>query len=411
MKLPNAIKVLLENYCGINYEVIGTASIAFLVKNRKIACGLPSDEAYFKYLISDKDEFNNFVEGLLVPETWFFRDTNPFIHLTAFSKTFGVNKCFFRALSLACATGEETYSIAMTLLNSGWSSDNFCVYGIDLGQKSLDIAQKGVYSKSSFYPQDPCDKSLFFDQTSNNLYSVKDTVRKSVHFMQGNIIDPTLFRDSPPFHAIFARNILIYFALDARKLALDNIDRLLLPNGHLFLGHADNISILTDKFKSTGQPSAFVFEKALPADPKLPRNKTQQMTPHFIRHTTPPLSSNEKADPKNNSDTPAHPKPNFKFLEKAREFANKGLFRQSKTYIDKYIKIHGPSADAYFLTGQIFAAQNKLDSAEDAYKKAIYLDSNHLNALFQLELLCIGKGDLEQAKILRERLIRIKDIK
>lgn len=394
MKLPDPIKQLIENYCGINYELIGKASLESLVKNRRAFFKLPSDDDYFNLLLTSRDEFNNFVEGLLIPETWFFRDTNPFIHLNTFSNQFDKNRTFLRILSIPCATGEETYSIAITLINSGWSPTNFSVYGVDISQKFIDIAQEGIYSKKSFYPQDPCDKSKYFDQI-NNQFSIKNDVRRAVHFMHGNIIDSTLFNNAPPFHAIFARNILIYFSIEARKKVLANLDRLLLPNGLLFLGHADNISLLSDKFKPTGHPSAFVFEKSTTATREYKHPITQITLPRKQRSLLSPTSPTSSA-------------PNLNLLEKAQELANLGLFQQAETYCNDCINSHGPSPDVYFLLGQIFAAQNNLDSAEHAYKKTIYLDNNHIDALFQLELLYLTKGDNEQAKILHDRLIRVK---
>lgn len=396
-ELPPLIKLRLENYCGIDYELIGKGSIASLIKKRQIECSLPSDEAYFDFLSKNNNEFNAFVEGLLIPETWFFRDSNPFLYLSDFSKKFEINKTFLRILSIPCATGEETYSIAMTLINTGWSTNSFSVHGVDLGQKFIEIAQKGIYSKKSFHSKDYCEKSKYFDQIDDNFFSIKKSVQDPVHFMHGNIIDPKLLNSSPLFHAIFARNILIYLSLDARKKALANIDRLLLPNGRLFLGHADDISLLSDKFKPTGPPSAFVFEKSLPTK--------QNFT--FIQNK-PNLKKRASKDPIPTA-IPPPINTNSELLEQAQQLANQGLFQQAKEFCNKHIKIHGPSAEPYFLIGQIFAAQNKLDSAEEAYKKAIYLNNKHVNALFQLELLYIGKNNLKQAKILHDRLIRLKN--
>ncbi len=268
-ELPTSIIQRIEDYCGIDYQLIGKASITAIIKKRMIECSLPHEHAYFDYLSKNNDEFITFVENLLIPETWFLRDTNPFLYLNHFSKKFEINKTFLRILSIPCATGEEPYSIAFTLLNAGWSTNNFSVYGIDLGKKFIEFAQKGIYSNKSFYPQDYCEKSKYFDQTQDNFFSIKKSIQNSVHFLHGNIIDPNLLSSEPLFHAIFARNILIYLSTQARKKALANIDRLLLPNGRLFLGHADDISLLSNKFKPSGPPSAFAFEKSPPTQKNL----------------------------------------------------------------------------------------------------------------------------------------------
>lgn len=386
MKLPESIRQLLENYCGIDYQVTGDAALSSLLNFRRLQANVPSDDAYFRLLQTDTTELKAFVDGLLVPETWFFRDTNPFKYLRSFAKQFDQNSTFLRILSVPCATGEEPYSIAITLLDLGWLPKNFSIDAIDLSPNFLDIAKKGIYSLKSFRPQDPLDQSKYFDQIDERHFSLKSPIRTSVNFKQGNIIDPFFLNHASPYHVIFARNLLIYFSQNARKKTLDNIDRLLLPDGLLFLGHADNISFLSNKFARSAHPSAFAFKKL-----SQPAQKTHHIKLRSHEHHQNPASSS------------------LKFLEQARDCAQKGLFYQAKEYSNRHIRAHGPSAEAYFLMGQIFASQGKFASAEEAYKKSIYLDSNNLDAISQLELLCIKKGDFHQAKILRNRSIRLKN--
>lgn len=269
MALPPSIKELLNNYCGIDDEVIGNVPISIFIKNRSAELNLPSQDSYFNRLLSDNSELAIFANSLLVPETWFFRDTSPFLQLSSLIKKWSPSTTPLKILSLACATGEEPYSIAITLINAGWSPTHFSIYAVDLNQNSLKIAQKGIYSSKSFRSQDPFDPSLYFDKLDNSLFSIKEIYRKPIHFIHNNALNPLLFYNEAPFHILFARNILIYLTLDARQKLLTNIDRLLMPNGNLFLGHADHIYSLTNKFKSIGQPSAFAFEKTTTHTPKL----------------------------------------------------------------------------------------------------------------------------------------------
>lgn len=259
MNLPKSISDILQQRCGIDYTILGKATIETLVKNRRMECNIASNEEYFERLLSSDEEFDAFVEGLLVPETWFFRDKEPFTWLDSWLQNVKDSKPFLRILCAPCATGEEAYSIAMTLIDNGWSPQNFKIQAIDLSEKFLEQAKLGHYKEKSFRDTPFKEKPQHFDILEEGIFSVKEHLRQSINFTKGNLANPLFLMDQHPFDVIFLRNVLIYFTEKARGKLLSAIDRLLVPDGILILGHADNISTITDKFQPVGPPRAFAY--------------------------------------------------------------------------------------------------------------------------------------------------------
>lgn len=385
MTLPDPIDKLISSRLGLNYKTLGKEGLKNLVNKRKAACAITQDHDYFDYLMSHPSEFEIFKEGLLVPETWFFRDSTPFDFLTDWASKKKASNEIINISSIPCATGEEPYSISIALIDADWKPENIKIYASDISTSFVATAKKGIYSKKSFRNQDPVSLNSFFDQLDDHYFSVKELYRTPIQFQVNNIASPNLFNNDLLFDVIFARNVLIYFTDEGKKNAINNIEKLLAPNGLLILGHADNITSLTNNFKKTGPPGAFAYEKTL--------------TTPALKNIIHSKNTTAKARPEEQKLS--------KLLIDSKKYADQGLFNNATDACLRDIQLHGPSAQAYFIMGQIFTAQNKLTQAEDAYKKALQIDINHQETLFQYELLCIRNGNSEQAKKLRNRALSL----
>lgn len=272
MKLPIDIAQRLENDFGLDYSVLGPATIETLVSNRAEHHKLKDAQEYFDLLRKSITEFLTFTHGLLVSESWFFRDRLPFNFLIEVLEP--KRRQFIRILSLGCASGEEPYSISMTLLDNGWDAHEFSILGIDLSPKSIEKAKCGEYTKIAFRGIDALGKEKHFERTPEGKYRVKNNIRKPVSFLLGNAIDPSIFLNEDPFDIIFFRNTLIYFTDKSRQQILNRINTLLKPKGTLFLGHADVIHQYSDLFAQVGPPAAFAYQKASKQQEVLPKSKS-----------------------------------------------------------------------------------------------------------------------------------------
>jgi chemotaxis protein methyltransferase WspC len=117
-----------------------------------VPVGAHDIEAYWQRLTTSPEERQALIETLVVPETWFYRDREAYVALARLANERLVRDPLhvLRVLSLPCSTGEEPYTIAMTLLDEGIGESRFTVDGFDISARAIDHARAGVYGRNSF---------------------------------------------------------------------------------------------------------------------------------------------------------------------------------------------------------------------------------------------------------------------
>ena len=226
VKPSGIVERLLAERIGLDPSSVGEGLIARGVHARMTALGLRSRADYERALLDRGDEVQALVEEVVVPESWFFRDDRPFQVLASFARSGWLtnpSRPPLAALSIPCAGGEEPYSIAMTLLEAGLPVDRFRVNAVDVSARALARAIAGVYGSNSFRGADSPLRSTYFRE-QNGAFTLGLAVRSSVRFHLGNLLDPSLFADRPPFDAVFCRNVLIYLDDEARIPGLRDPD-------------------------------------------------------------------------------------------------------------------------------------------------------------------------------------------
>ncbi|MGP8173937.1 MAG: CheR family methyltransferase [Terracidiphilus sp.] len=186
-------------------------------------------------------------EAMTVNETSFFRDGRPFELLRAdlLPKLIEGRRLVrgLRFWSAACSTGQEAYSLAMLIresfpMLSGW---NIRIEGTDLCAEVVQRAQSGRYRRVEMNRGLPARFVVrYFDHVSED-WVVKEEVRKMCAFRQANLCapQPPFRRADDRFDVIFLRNVMLYFSQETRRALLNNIHRLLAPDGILFLGSTE----------------------------------------------------------------------------------------------------------------------------------------------------------------------------
>lgn len=239
-----AIEALLRQNIGLDANTIGYSTIARAVNQRMAACGLSDTNSYLIRLQTSTQELEELIENAIVPETWFFRDREPFVFLHRYAIADWWPKHpngVLRVLSVPCSTGEEPYSIAIALLESGLTPKQFCIDAVDISKKSLIKARQGVYSKNSFRGENlalpnftgttAASKNGFswreryFEQTADG-YQLCDLVKSKVNFIHGNLLERSFLIGKNSYDVIFCRNVLIYFDSSARERTVNILDRL-----------------------------------------------------------------------------------------------------------------------------------------------------------------------------------------
>ena len=195
----------------------------------------------------------NIIEAMTTNESSFFRDTKPFEQFRDIAVPYLLkhvsNKKHFRIWSAACSTGQEPYSIAMTLLESPQYKDfSFEIVATDIASNVLEKAKNGLYSQFEVQRGVPITSLIKYFTQEGESWRIKDNVRDMVTFQTCNLIDS--FNQMGSFDIIFCRNVLIYFDQETKMHVLENLKQCLEPHGLLFLGCAESIFAQTVAFKA-----------------------------------------------------------------------------------------------------------------------------------------------------------------
>jgi chemotaxis protein methyltransferase WspC len=407
MSLPQIV-ALLRKTLGLDVDSVGVSLIERAVKRRVAVNGLRDISQYAELLQRSEPELQSLLEAVVIPETFFFRYPESFValrKLVAEQSVFGTRKV--RVLSVPCSTGEEPYSIAMTLLDAGLSSEKFQIDAIDVSAKVLDIARLGLFGSNSFRGSELQFRHQYFQKKETG-FQLCDRVRQCVRFKPGNILEERFPFGDEPYDIIFCRNLLIYFYNEAQGQALENLRRLLTGDGLLFVGPAETSLLTQQRFSSAKLPMAFAFRKSEPVSFDAPKKLElpKVCSPARARRTgayrKPDLAISKKAV----AETVQH-KNELLDLAFAERLADKGQLGEAAEICEISLREQGPSARAFHLLGLIRDCAGDQHQASEFYRKALYLEPDHYDVLIHLALLKDRSGDGAAAKALKNRARRV----
>lgn len=201
-------------------------------------------------------EQDEFVNAITTNLTSFFREGHHFDYLknTIIPKLMKQNLSTkrIRVWSAGCSTGEEPYSIAMVFKNfAALSNWDIRILATDLDTNVLDTGKNAIYSMDRADSVPELYRKNLEVNADQESVRIKDNVSSIIRFNQLN-----LMLDWPikgPFDVIFCRNVVIYFDIQTQKKLFDRYANLMSPNGHLFIGHSENLHNITDRFQSVGR--------------------------------------------------------------------------------------------------------------------------------------------------------------
>jgi chemotaxis protein methyltransferase WspC len=403
------IVALLRETLGLDVASVGVSLIERVVKRRVNALCLRDVSQYADLLQSSQPELQNLFEAVVIPETFFFRYPESFAALRQIvEEKYYSRTQKLRALSVPCSTGEEPYSLAMTLLDAGLSSEKFQIDAIDVSTHLLDFARLGLFGSNSFRGSELQFRDQYFHKTDAG-FQLSDRVRRCVTFEQGNVLEKLFRFGSEPYDLIFCRNLLIYFYPQAQRETLERLRQILTADGLLFVGSAET-SLLTQHSLSSMKklPMAFAFRKsASVAFHALPNKQPKVWSPASARRTKayrrPDLVIHRKAMP----ETVKYEKERVRDLTFAEQLADKGQLGEAAEICEVSLREHGPSARAFLLLGLIRDCAGDPHQASELYRKALYLEPDHYDVLIHLALLKDKSGDSVGAKTLKNRARRV----
>ncbi|HEU4347843.1 MAG TPA: protein-glutamate O-methyltransferase CheR [Actinoplanes sp.] len=208
------------------------------------------------------------IDALTTNETSWFRDREPFTALTdvvlpELVKSRSAARRV-RVWSAASSSGQEAYSLAITLqenLPPGWAYE---IVGSDISTEMIKRAEQAEYSQVEVNRGLPASQLVQYFERSGAHWRVTSTLRRNVSFKLMNLTAP--LPAMPPFDVIFLRNVLIYFDVATKRAVLRNVARLLRPDSWLFLGAAETTIGIDDNYErvAAGRTSAYRIRSAAP---------------------------------------------------------------------------------------------------------------------------------------------------
>lgn len=260
MRLPfeefRLIRDLVARVSGITFGDDQLYLVERRLRDRVSTLALSSFQEYWQYLRYDpraSTELEEAIEALTLNETYFFRED---YQLRCFRDEIlpeisqrSRSRRSLSVWSAGCSTGEEVYTIAMLVLESGlFDGWDIRVFGNDINRRVLQHARRGVYGKSAFRVTADHYRRRYFEDRSDGAH-VTDEVRALCHFGHLNLLDEDRIPLVGRVDAIFCRNVLIYFDTEARRRVIERFYERLQPGGSLLLGHSESLINLSTQFE------------------------------------------------------------------------------------------------------------------------------------------------------------------
>lgn len=279
------LQALVYQECGMHFDERRTHFLQDRLLRRLRECRLDSFYSYYRLLISEqgKDELARLLENLTVNETSFFRNKaqldlfQKFVLEDLLRHKQARRDYSLRFWSAGCSTGQEAYTMAMQVVDAlayyylrnplpydmplpkplipqPWKVE---ILASDISYSVLRAGQDGIYTESQMSSVDYGYRLRYFDKLGDR-YAIKKALKELVHFDFHNLKTEYLPQRND---VIFCRNVMMYFDEAEQKRLIDKFYRCLNSDGYLFVGHAESLLGLTDKFQMVHRNSGTAYQR------------------------------------------------------------------------------------------------------------------------------------------------------
>jgi len=261
------IRTLIEQRSAIYFDASRERFFSTRVREYLDEKSLPGGAELIRRIRHSSIEYESLLESLLTQETSFFRYPAVFEALEkrvlpeAQERKFWESPRSLRIWSAGCSTGEEPYSIAITLCESlkfaeAWEIE---ILATDISRRALRHAERGVYSRRSLQELSLHQVDTYF-AASKHGYQVKQRIRRMISFAQINLADSVYVGK---LDCIFCMNVLMYFSEEQRLAILRRFYDALEPGGYFLLGHSETLTNAPLKFETVALDGCRLYRKAV----------------------------------------------------------------------------------------------------------------------------------------------------
>ncbi|MDQ3000945.1 MAG: protein-glutamate O-methyltransferase [Fibrobacterota bacterium] len=262
-KSYDEFRTLVYEVSGINLGKGKEALVSARIGKRMRLVGVDDFKSYLKMVKQDPEgeELVHLLDAISTNVTSFFRESFHFqVIAELFEGWLKAGQRRFRFWSAACSTGEEPYTLAITLAEVlGGKDVDLKILATDISTKVLDQAAQGEYLESKLAGVSAALRGKYFERLGARgepTYRVKEELRRRIVFRRFNLSSPP-FPMQGPLDVVLCRNVMIYFDNQVRQGLLSEVHRLLKPGGYLMVGHSESLNGISVDFE-TVNPSVYV---------------------------------------------------------------------------------------------------------------------------------------------------------
>ena len=429
---------LIESRCGLRFDDSQRGSLSSSVAARMQLLGLINEDEYLDRLRGAvptlvETELRNLLNLVTVTETCFFRDAAQFSlfrehivpTLMAERAANGHGSKKIRIWSAGCSTGEEAYSLAITLDAMGifrshpdWLIE---IIGTDLNTEALERARCAVYTERAVrqVPGRLLDEYFVRDAKT---FTLKDAIKARVTFEFGNLAR-TPMPSTGPQDVVFCKNVAIYFSDDVTRKLIGGLRDTLTPGGYLLMGHAESLWQMSDIFSLVERDRTFCYKKSGPVTKPIVSGSRTPVRPKAdttADRSVPPDPSAQydsclaafragdwdAAEFALNALVASCPTFAPALLLLGGVYAHRGRFDEAMRQAQAVLKVSDLEPRAHLLLGMIAERRRRPDEALQSLRRALYLDDSLALAHFWLGNLYRERGDVARARQEYENVVR-----
>lgn len=389
----------VQRRSGIFLEADRAESLRVSLIARVAHHGCATFDDYYCTLTRDEAEFQELLNLVTINETSFFRFPAQFDVLAssvipelldAKPGESGV----FRVWSAGCSSGEEPYSIAMTLLDAKVRESGFepQVVGTDVSTEALDRANRGIYPLRSLVGVPASARERFFEPASDG-HRLVSRVRDVVDFSYHNLVkEPYPLALTGNWDVIFCRNVTIYFRLESTRRIVHRFFESLNPGGYLFVGHSETLAAVSGEFEPVEKDGVFLYRKpllrhALVAGSTSRRSREESRSSGGQACAAAPTRLQPAAlqpNPQGSQGVEEH-------LAAAHIYANAGDFASAIASCRRALNVNPLTAAARYVLGVIYQRLDDTDRAIVEFQRTICINPDFVLAHFNLANLYRGR--------------------
>jgi chemotaxis protein methyltransferase CheR len=391
---------LIERRLGLHFDSSSLKELGSILRARMRHLRCSGFDSYLSHLKAGESmhrELRALAAMLTIGETYFFRSPEQF---TVFSEV-ALPRLLrrqpsrqLRILSAGCATGEEPYTLAMTLRELGVSAPpQVSILGLDLNPESIEKARRGSYSAWSMRATPPDCVEKYF-RRDRDQFVLDKNVRAMVRFEERNLaLEDLSFWRPQSFDVIFCRNVTMYLSARALAELIARFARVLTPDGFLFLSHTEPLRGISQAFHVEHAGGAFYYTLR-EANGTTHHSAPVAARPSSVSRTVAPVARDLTMQPRDNAQTGAQ-RPS---LSLSAAFMKAERFDEALATLEAMAPADRTDPDVLLLTAMIQMERGQLDEAARLCKSLLALDDLNAAAHY-LTALCHEQGGRRAAAI------------